>query len=244
MSDVRTRRRRHRTRSHYRDPLGALTVAAIAYLAVLLLVMLVVPRIPVLGEGGWVTQLVAFLIVWSVLAAAVVYAGARYGSRSLRADAGFSIRWIDLGIGLLTGLVARFVVEGLAPADAGRAALDGDGAAMPPTPAMLVIVIGVALVAPVVEELFFRGLLQRAVSGMVPGGRWARISVAVLVSTPLFVLLHLASAAPAAWGSVVITSGIGGALFGLLAAATRRLGTSIAAHVVFNVLGLVFLYAR
>ena len=242
MSDAPVRRR-SRTRSHYRDPLSALTTAVVAYFAVLVLLLLVVPRIPPLGEAGWISQLVTFLIVWVPLLGAVVFAGRRFGHGSLERDAGLRIRWIDVGVGLLVGLVLRFAVEGIAPTGGSQAGLDGQSAP-PPTLALLVAAVGAGLVAPVVEELFFRGLLQRGVSGLVRGGRAARIAVAVLVSTPLFVLMHLVAVAPGAWAAVAITTGLSGLVFGLLAAITRRLGASIAAHIVFNALGLVFVYAR
>src|SRR5690606_30008105 len=108
----------------------------------------------------------------------------RYGSRSLRHDAGLRIRWIDLGIGLLTGLVLRFIVQGIAPATP-QAGLDGSAAA-PGVAHLVVLVIGAVAIAPLIEELFFRGILQRSVSGLVRGGRAVRIVVAVIASTALF----------------------------------------------------------
>ncbi|QNO38100.1 CPBP family intramembrane metalloprotease [Protaetiibacter sp. SSC-01] len=242
MSDA-PARRRPRTKSHYREPYNALTTAAVAYFVVLLLLLLVTPRIPAIGEGGWISQLLSFLIVWVLLVGAVVFAARRFGRGSLERDAGLRIHWIDVGIGLLTGLIVRFAAEGVAPAASTQITLDGV-VPVPPLPALLVLIVGAGLIAPVVEELFFRGLLQRSVSGLVPGGRAARIIVSVLVSTPLFVLLHLVTAQPGAWMSVAIIVGMGGLLFGVLTAVTRRLGASIAAHVVFNGLGLLFLYAR
>jgi membrane protease YdiL (CAAX protease family) len=242
MTDAAERRRRRRPRSHYRDPLGALTAASIAYLVALLLALLVLPRVDGLGQAAWLTQLLAYLLVWMPLVAGVVLGGIRYGSGSLRDDAGLRIRWIDLGVGLLVGLVARFLVQGLAPVVTG-ATLDGTSAG--PSPAHLaVLVAGAAVVAPFVEELFFRGILQRSVSGLVRGGRAVRIIVGVLVSTPMFMLLHLATTAPAGWGAVAIATAVGGLAFGLLAAVTRRLGSAIVAHLVFNALGLVFAYVR
>jgi membrane protease YdiL (CAAX protease family) len=241
VTDAETRRRRRRPRTHYRDPLGALTAAGIGYLVALLLALLVVPRIGALEQPAWLTQLLAYLLIWVPLLGAVLLGGIRYGSGSLRDDAGLRIRWIDLGIGGLVGLVLRFIVQGIAPATP-QASLDGT--ATPPTAQLAVLVIGAVVIAPLIEELFFRGILQRSVSGLVRGGRAARIVVAVLASTALFVLLHLASAAPATWGAVAVTTGLSGLVLGLLAATTRRLGSAIVAHVVFNALGLVFLYVR
>src|SRR5690606_9306466 len=199
-----------------------------------------IPRVTALGQPGWLIQTLAYLTIWVPLVAVVVLAGIRFGTGSLGNDAGFRIRWIDLGIGLLVGLVLRFIVQGLAPV-VPQPGLDGTSG-IPPAAHLAVLVIGAIGIAPLVEELFFRGLLQRSVSGLVPGGRLARIAVSVLASTALFVLLHLASAAPASWGTIAITAGVGGLAFGLLAATTRRLGPAIVAHAVFNAVGLVFLY--
>lgn len=245
MSDVEQSRRRRRPRTHYRDPFGALTASGIGYLIALLIALLVIPRIGGLGQQAWLTQLIAYLLIWLPLIATVLLGGIRYGQNSLSRDAGLSIRWIDLGIGLLVGLIARFLVQGIAPVAPVAPEATLDGAVDVPQPAHLaVLVVGAVLIAPVVEELFFRGILQRSVSGLVRGGRAARIIVAVLASTPLFMLLHLAGAAPANWGTVAVTTAVAGLAFGLLAATTRRLGSSIVAHAVFNALGLVFLYVR
>lgn len=242
MTDAEQSRRRRRPRTHYRDPFGALTASGIGYLIALLIGLLVIPRITGLGQEAWLTQLIAYLLIWLPLIATVLLGGIRYGQNSLSRDAGLSIRWIDLGIGLLVGLITRFLVQGIAPVTP-EATLDGQSG-MPAPAHLAVLVIGAVLIAPIVEELFFRGILQRSVSGLVRGGRAARIIVGVLVSTPLFVLLHLATASPASWGTVAVTTGVAGLAFGLLAATTRRLGSSIVAHAVFNALGLVFLYVR
>lgn len=242
MSDVEKRTRTRK--SHYRDPLSALTVAAVAYLVCLLLALTVVPRIGA-PLPGWLTQALVFVVIWAPLLLGVYAAGRRYGSGSLRDDAGLRVRWIDLGIGLLVGLVLRFVVEAIVPTSSEAAGLDGAVAvAVPPAPELAVLIVGSVVLAPLVEELFFRGLLQRSASGLVRGSRAARVVVAVLVSTPLFMLLHLALVAPVSWGTVAVTTGITGLGFGLLAALTRRLGSAIVAHLVFNAVGLAILYLR
>ncbi|AYF97236.1 CPBP family intramembrane glutamic endopeptidase [Protaetiibacter intestinalis] len=241
MADV--QRHPPRRKSHYRDPLGALTVASVVYLISLLVALLAVPRIIALSLPVALLQAIVFLALWAPLVIGVYWAGRRYGDGDARTDVGLRIRLIDLGIGLLVGLVLRFGVEAIAPSSPG-ATLDGTTAALPEVPLLVVIIVGTGLAAPFVEELFFRGLLQRSVSGLVPGRRPARVIVSVLVSTPLFVLLHLATSAPTLWGTVAIVTGISGLVFGLLAALTRRLGPGIVAHVVFNGVGLAILYVR
>ncbi len=240
-------RRRRRARSHYRDALSALTIAALAYLVALLVGLLVVPHLSVLGLPSWVLQIIAFALTWTPLIVGVYLAGVYAGENSLKRDTGFTMRPIDLGIGLLLGIVLRFTVEGIAPTHqpTGQMSLgEGTVYTLPPMIDLLVVIIGAALIAPIIEELFFRGLLQRGASGLVRGNRALRIGVAVIVSTPLFVLLHLVSVGPASWGTVAITTGVSGLVFGLLAATTRRLGPSITTHIVFNAVGLVIYYVR
>ncbi|MCU1545260.1 MAG: hypothetical protein JWP30_360, partial [Homoserinimonas sp.] len=84
-------------------------------------------------------------------------------------------------------------------------------------------ILAPVVIAPVVEELFFRGMLQRAVS--------ASKLVAVLASSAIFALIHLASGY--SWVATLSTFIVGFA-FGSLAARTGRLGGPIIAHATFN----------
>ena len=87
---------------------------------------------------------------------------------------------------------------------------------------VVVVVVGVVLVAPFVEELYFRGLLLRALWGRM--GRAAT----VVVSSVLFGLAHVQllqlPALVCAFGLVA----------GLLVVATKRLAPAIWAHAAFN----------
>ena len=83
----------------------------------------------------------------------------------------------------------------------------------------LVLVVGIG--APVAEELFYRGLLLRAVEK-----RWS-LPVAVAASAVVFGLAHLQ-------GIQLPALLLFGAIAALLAARTGRLGASILCHVGFN----------
>jgi membrane protease YdiL (CAAX protease family) len=93
------------------------------------------------------------------------------------------------------------------------------------------------ILAPIVEELFFRGLVQRTTLRLsfrvLPAG--AAIGVSVLVSAVLFTILHLVEvttlAAALVLGSSTLVFGLAS---GLLAALTGRVGGSVIAHMTFN----------
>ncbi len=158
---------------------------------------------------------------------------------SLRATVPMAVRWsirpIDLLWGAAAGLLLRIVVSSLEvlgygglPATAGNA--------VPLTTAdevvyVVVALLSVILIAPMIEETFFRGLVLPSIIGMLRGGRW----IAVAISAVLFAILHLLAVTTAAQAVVV---GVGTLLVGLgagsLAVLTGRLGPAIVAHVVFN----------
>ena len=96
----------------------------------------------------------------------------------MRHDFGLSVRAADIPVGLLAGVAAQAVVSGgYALADRLVDGLDtdqtaraisakGEGAAV----VALLLLFGV--VAPFVEELFFRGLLLRALERVDGQSRW------------------------------------------------------------------------
>nr|WP_256431122.1 CPBP family intramembrane glutamic endopeptidase [Plantibacter sp. CFBP 8804] len=101
----------------------------------------------------------------------------------------------------------------------------------------VVAVLAATVIAPVVEELFFRGLLLRSVRGSLPGrAAW----IAVVISAALFASLHLVVASGP---SEALVTGVGTFLVGLgtgtAAVLTGRLGPAIVTHIVFNASVLV-----
>jgi membrane protease YdiL (CAAX protease family) len=82
--------------------------------------------------------------------------------------------------------------------------------------------------APLVEELFFRGLLFRALLGRAP----VPVPVAVVVSALLFALAHFEAVQFA--GLAVF-----GVVLALLAWRTGRLMPGIGAHAAFNLAAVV-----
>ena len=170
--------------------------------------------------------------LWVGLLGAPMWAARRSGS--LRAEFGltFATRdttWILAGVTcqVLALPLLYFVIE-LATGDldvgaparelAGR--FDGFG--------YVVFAVLVGLVAPIIEELFYRGLLLRAAAR-----RWGE-RTAVLVSSMWFGASHFQVVQfPALFGF--------GVLLAMLALRYRSLGPPIAAHVGFNVVTVVVL---
>ncbi|MFT6773203.1 MAG: exosortase E/protease (VPEID-CTERM system) [Paracoccaceae bacterium] len=121
-------------------------------------------------------------------------------------------------------------VTGAAPGDAGPAPLTG--ALMAMSPAAFAIwatarVIGTTALAPMIEELFFRGYLLRRLD---IGGTAMRV-VALAVSSGLFAALH------DRW----LLAAIAGLAFGLLALRRGRVTDAVQAHVAAN--GLIAVWA-
>lgn len=181
----------------------------------------------VLGLRYWQFTVLQ-LPLWLTLAL-VVWAVLRRHGVGLRDGLGLTQRWYDAPVGLASGLVAQLlliplVYLPLAPfidaedveEPARRIMSLADGPA-----GVTTVVVGVVLVAPFVEELYFRGLLLRALWGRL--GRTAT----VVVSSVLFGLAHVQLLQLPAL--VVV-----GLVAGALVVSTRRLAPAMWAHAAFN----------
>ena len=175
--------------------------------------------------------------LWVGFLGVPVYAARTKGSGSLAAEFGLRTRWQDAVWGLPLGVACQVIMVPLIylplrpfiedeelsrPADE----LFGDFRG----PSLVLLVLLVVVAAPLVEELFFRGLLLRALTrrlGPVPG---------ILVSGAVFGATHfqlLQFVALAAFGVVLAT----------LAVRHRRLGPAIWVHMGFNATTVVLLVA-
>lgn len=153
----------------------------------------------------------------------------------LRSDLGARLARFDVPAGLVAGVVAQAVlmpalywpIQRVVDGDPSASARELVGSAHGAFP-VLVLVVATAVMAPLTEELFFRGLFLRGLQH-----RFGPMAAA-LVSSAVFAAVHLdAMAAPGLF------------VFGLLAAAlalvTGRLGPSWAFHVGFNLTTLAIL---
>lgn len=174
--------------------------------------------------------------LWLGMLGAVWYA-ARYKGYGMRADFGLSVAWTDVPLGLV-GLAAQWAIVPLvylplrlvvdfSSEDISKPARQlTDRAAGPVGVLLLVLIVGIG--APIVEEIFYRGLVQRSMIRRI-GPVWGITATSLLFGAAHFEPLQFAALA------------IAGALFGILAYRTGRLGPSICAHMVFNLTAVIAL---
>ena len=180
--------------------------------------------------------------LWTGMVGAAVMASRNKGAGRLGDDFGFRFRWSDLGVGVLVALAVQLLLlPGIGlllrpllgePEVSGpvRELLDKSKG-----PAFLGLILSVAVGAPIVEELFFRGLLLRSLQRRVPNG------VAVFVSAVAFGLAHGSALPVDAVVLVMVSLTVFGAVLAMLAIRTGRLGAGIVAHAVFNLFTLLYL---
>ncbi|MGH9189505.1 MAG: lysostaphin resistance A-like protein [Acidimicrobiales bacterium] len=187
---------------------------------------------PELGLGG---KAVSALGLWVGLVGAAVVASRRKGSGRPAADFGLRFRPVDLPLGVAAALTAQLVVLplvalGLSPL-LGRPEVEGparDLVGSATGPALPVLVLMVVIGAPLVEELFYRGLLVGALRVRFGG------VVAVVGSAVVFGLSHQSQLPAAAVVLMMVSLGALGAVLSVLAVRTGRLGSAIVAHATFN----------
>jgi hypothetical protein len=177
--------------------------------------------------------------LWGGFLGAAVLASRLRGTKRLGVDLGIRFRWIDL-IGIPIGFAGQYLValfywpfeshihnfhrQFSAPAQRLTGSAHGVG--------WLVIGLATVVGAPFFEELFFRGVLLRALVRLFGRwGGWVGPTLAIVVSGLLFGAIH---------AELLQFAGL--ALFGVLLGAvsyrTGRLGMNIVAHAAFNLLAL------
>lgn len=159
------------------------------------------------------------------------------GSGDVVADLGIAARPID-AIGIPIGILAQVALVPLAyvplrsvwPDTFSEEALTetandlvdrADGVLLP------LLVVLVVIGAPIVEEIVYRGLLQRPLLNDLPA--W----VVIVVVAAVFALIHFR---PVEFPGLFVV----GLVFGLCAWRTGRLGMAVAAHVGFNLTGIAY----
>ncbi len=173
--------------------------------------------------------------------AAVVWVVRRHGSGDLVGDLGLRFRagdWWGLPVGFvlqlalalgLQPLLDLFGVEG-PPQQVGRLARHAEGATV------ALAVASVVVLAPLAEELLFRGLLLRALRR-----RWSE-AAAIAGSAAVFAALHLLDPGAAL---VVPALFVAGVVMGIAACRRGDLGLAIAIHAGFNLTAvLALIYAE
>ncbi len=190
------------------------------------------------GDVATVVALIGGALVW---VAVPVLAVRLRGTGSLRHDLGFEFRAADLGLGALGFIGASFVVylfTLLALAATGQEQPVGntgfvrDAADRPVVAVAVALLVG--LIVPIGEELFFRGLVLRAVT------KSRGIVVGSIVSWFVFTLGHFQGGT---WEEILVLYTSIGALGIVLTALTLwtgRLGPSIVTHIILNSLATAF----
>jgi len=183
---------------------------------------------------GGVTTALALLGQFGGWIAGLVWVSRRKGRGTLRADFGFVVRIRDAGI-LLVGIALEIglavVVQPLVNlANQQQTVVNDLEKAHGLKLAALALVAGV--VAPVTEELLFRGLLLRSIARRLEPGP------AIAVTALVFALAHLLDPS---LGTLAVLPALFalGAVSGVLALRTGDLSKSIFLHVGFNLLTTV-----
>lgn len=188
----------------------------------------------------------AYLAVWIPLLVALVLSFAGQSAREAAGFLGLRFHALDALWGIGLGCMGRAFDAFL------RLLLTGStGLVQQPTlsaivyPGTQVVAFGIIapiLIAPVIEEIYFRGLIQRALAtAFEPLGNTVKWVIAVVVTSLTFALVHafLLMGTP----REALLAGISTFFFALLAgataAATKRLGGSVVGHVVFNGLAVI-----
>lgn len=173
---------------------------------------------------------------WAVYTAGSVIASRRYGTGNVAADLGITARPADV-IGVGIGVIAQLAVvpavyaplrtiwpdtfDDEALSETATDLVDrADGALL----ALLFVLVVAG--APLFEELLYRGFLQRPLLDRFP------TPVVLVAVAAVFALVHFR---PVEYPGLFVA----GLVFGLCAWWTGRLGTAVAAHVGFNLVGLV-----
>jgi len=210
------------------------------------------------GVTTYGTDIVSLVVLWAGFIAAVVAAtrlhapsrsGAPHGGRlagsapslgtgSVVEDFGVRLRpWPDLPLGIAVGIAAQLLLVPLLEAPLSPFVPHLSQKLGHPTTqllghssgaALVVLAVLVCLGSPLVEELFFRGLVLRALLGKLrPLGRRLGPAVSVVVTGLVFGLVHFEAL------QFLGLAGFG-VVLSYLAYRTGRLGPSMVAHVAFN----------
>lgn len=181
-------------------------------------------------EGSYGVAMAGLVGLWLGFVGVPVLVARRKGSGSLAADYGATLEAKDIGVGIAAGLGSQFLLMPLLYiplrlllpdtfADPGENAEElfdlARGAGR------VVMVLTLVVGAPLVEELVFRGLLQRSLV------RRLGPAVGIIVTAAVFGVTHYD---PAALPGLIAF----GVVLGVLAHRYGRLGPAVVAHIAFN----------
>lgn len=185
------------------------------------------------------SEWLGYLVVWVPLLGAVLGATYLRGRGSLARDFLVRFRWIDVLWGTSIGLLTRVIATIIEIAFYGRS---GSGPLLlDDSRWVFFALLAPVIIAPVIEELFFRGLFLRALlrlsfPGVFSNSRFRNV-FAIVVSSLTFALLHVVVAtSPLEAIVTALATLVFGTAAGTVALLTKRAGGAIIAHSVFNAL--------
>ncbi len=179
--------------------------------------------LPLLALALWMIP------AWSVQLGAVGLAVVLRGRRFV-ADLGLAIRPLDVPLGAVVGVGAQLAIGVVyqfvdVDVDGPARTLISKGSG---TAGLVGLVLLLAICAPFVEEVLFRGLLLGGLRA------WMSPLVALVTSSAIFAAVHF---------QTVQLPGLflAGMVFGALALRAGRLGPAIFAHIAFNLVTVLYL---
>ena len=195
-----------------------------------------------LGDDLTIPQLlVVALGAWAVFVVALAITSRKFGSGDPVADFAARFRPIDL-VGLPLGVLTQLVLvpvlylplralwpDTFSTEQLEQRAQDLADRANGFSTVLLVLIVVVG--APIVEELVYRGLLQRSLASVV--NAWPGLVLASI----WFSLIHLS---PVEYPGLFLA----GFVFGVGVVLTNRIGLSVVTHAAFNATGIIVVLAN
>ncbi|MBM7789227.1 CPBP family intramembrane glutamic endopeptidase [Tenggerimyces flavus] len=186
-----------------------------------------------LGVDAVTASIIATPVAWLSLAGWPLLV-ARARGNGVRADLHLTFRWVDLGIGILGAVVvfacaAAFVVIYAGITGTQPTSTVGTVATNASAPWQVYFLAVIAVLAPFVEELHFRGMWWSALRrrGL---HRW----LTLLVTALLFAVVHLEPTRVA----LLFAAGL---VLGFVRMQTDRLGPAIVVHLIMNAIAALSL---
>jgi membrane protease YdiL (CAAX protease family) len=194
-----------------------------------------------LGASGPVILGMSQLGLWTPMVGACLYTSRRLGTGNPRVDFGIEFQWRDvlrgLGVWFVGVLCVGFVLQFL-PDNVRRGGNTEVARHFEHNTAGIAVVLLIGIVgAPLIEELFFRGLLLRGLVDRVPR------ELAIVLQALVFGLLHASPVRGISNVNVVAATATLGIVVGVTAAHYRRLGPGMVAHATQNTLALLLVLA-
>jgi membrane protease YdiL (CAAX protease family) len=209
----------------------------------LVVVLTVINQITLSGSGGLQTALGLVGLAVATLGMPLVawFSSYRWGTRRFVDDLGFRITWIDvvLGAGGAIALTIVMVIVNLvfvAVRLPHGSNLDDVSAGGRNALVFGVMFVMAGIVAPVTEELLFRGVIFRGLASRM------NVWVAMVLQGVVFGCAHFLF--DQGWGNVnlLVSLAVLGCGLGFLARLTGRLAPGMIAHSLFNCLQLALLW--